>query len=255
MLPVASALKGYTIEAEDGDIGTVNDFLFDDMTWNIKWLVVDTGNWLPGRKVLISPSAIGTVDYGQRFLHVKLTKGQVKRSPDIGEDEPVSRQMEGNLYRYYGWDPAYGGSYFGATSNAMASAFSPPPFVGAGVTGNVIDPEHEKGDPTLRSIAAVTGYHIKASDGEIGHVENFLVNDADWSIRYLIVDTKNWWPGKHVLISPFAVREISWPDRQISLDIRRDKVKGSPPWEPIDAIDETYERRIHDHYGWPGYGW
>ena len=113
----------------------------------------------------------------------------------------------------------------------------------------------DDGDPHLRSVAEVTGYHVQARDGAIGHVEDILVDSTGWGLRYLIVDTKNWWFGKHVLISPYAVTRIDWPDRQVLLDIDRDKVKASPPWDPIDEIDEAYERRLHDHYDWPGYGW
>ena len=110
------------------------------------------------------------------------------------------------------------------------------------------------GDPHLRSIAAVTGYHIHASDGQIGHIENFLIDDATWGIRYLIIDMKNWWPGKHVLMSPYAVREISWSKHQVRLDVSSEQVKSSLPWNPLDMIDRGYEKRLHSHYDWPGYG-
>ena len=111
------------------------------------------------------------------------------------------------------------------------------------------------GDPHLRSTAAVTGYHIHASDRQIGHVENLLIDDVTWGIRYLIIDTKNWWPGKHVLMSPYAVPEISWSKHQVRLDVSRELVKSSPPWSPLDLIDQAYEERLHRHYDWPGYGW
>ncbi len=198
MLQVGSALKGYAIEASDGKIGTVSDFLFDDITWKVRWLVVDTGAWLTGRNVLIHPSAIGQANYRQRELSVKLTKAQVEGSPDLLQDRPVSRQMEQNLHAYYGCDPDWGSSYF--DMGGMISPLAPSRHLGA------VSP-HENtdivlglndGDPHLRSTATVTGYHIHASDGQIGHVENFLIDDATWSIRYLIVDTRNWWPGKHV---------------------------------------------------------
>jgi sporulation protein YlmC with PRC-barrel domain len=257
MLLVVSALKGYAIEASDGRLGTVSDFLFDDVTWKVRWLVVDTGAWLTGHKVLVHPSAIGQMDNDRRRLPVALTKAQVEASPDILQDQPVSRQMEDHLYDYYGWDPRWGGSsYFGTNPGAIASPLSPPPYFGGAAVREAAgdDPRADDGDPHLRSIAVVTGYHIHASDGEIGHVENFLVDDARWDVRYLIIDTRNWWPGQHVLISPYAVQDISWPDHQIRLDVARDQVKASPPWDPLDKIDQAYERRLHDHYGWCGYG-
>jgi hypothetical protein len=256
MLVVGSAVKGYDIEASDGSIGTVSDLLFDDRSWLVRWLVVDTGNWLTGRQVLIHPSAIGQPDHLRRKLPVALTKIQVKESPDILQDRPVSQQMERNLYDYYGWDPIWGGSsYFGA--GALASPLVPMPYLGgsavreaAGIASRLDD-----GDPHLRSITAVAGYDIHARDGAIGHVESFLVDDAGWGIRYLIVDTKNWWPGKHVLVSPYAVSEIDWADNEIHLEITREQVKTSPPWDPLDLIDQIYERQLHSHYAWPGYGW
>jgi sporulation protein YlmC with PRC-barrel domain len=255
MLLAGSALRGYAIEASDGRIGTVTDLLFDDTTWKIRWVVVDTGTWLTTRKVLLHPSAVERLDYERQELSVVLSKHQIEASPSILQDQPVSAQMERNLYDYYGWDPLWGGSYFG--TGGIASPLSPPPYFGSSA---LREPEdlgllEDDGDPHLRSLAAVTGYHILATDGEIGHVENVLIDDATWGVRYLIVDTSNWWLGKHVLISPYAVGRISYVDRQITVDIGRDKVKSSPPWDAVEMIDTYYEKRLHSHYGWQGYGW
>ncbi len=251
MLLVGSALEGYVIHARDGKIGSVTDLLFDDTTWKVRWLVVDTGNWLPGRMVLIHPSAIQEADHRRQELAVRLTKAQVKDSPDILQDRPVSQQMESDLYSYYGWDPVWGSSYFGPGAIASAPYYTDtmlrePPGLGLRLND---------GDPHLRSISTVKGYHVHATDGEIGHVENLLLDDANWHINYLIIDTKNWWFGQHVLVSPFAVREISWAEEEIRLDITRDRVKNSPPWDPMAEIDRAYERELHGYYGWPGYGW
>jgi hypothetical protein len=256
MLLVGSALKGYVIQASDGEIGVVSDLLFDDTTWKLRWVVVDTGTWLATRKVLLHPSAVAKADHDRQELSVSLTKQQIEDSPDIFHDQPVSQRMENSLYDYYGWDPLWGGGYFGG--GAMASPLSPPSYFGAaplGQSASMVLPRAEEGDPHLRSIAAVNGYHIHATDGDIGHVENFLLDDTTWSIRYLIVDTRNWWPGQHVLVSPYAVREIDWAERHIVLDVTRAQVKDSPPWDPVAMIDTYYEKRLHRHYGWQGYGW
>jgi len=254
MLLAASALKGYAIEASDGRMGTVNDLLFDDHTWTIRWLVVDTGTWLTGRQVLIHPSAVSHPDHDRQSLPVELTKAQVEASPDIGQDEPVSRQMEAHLYDYYGWDPYWSPGFMGM--GAMTLQMPGTPYLGgAGVETAVRnDTTPPAGDPHLRSIAAVTGYHIHATDGGIGHIENFLIDDASWGVRYLVVDTRNWWPGKHVLVSPYAVREIDWAGRHIRLDVTSSQVREGPPWDPAAMIDQAYEGRLHSHYGWPGYG-
>jgi uncharacterized protein YrrD len=255
MLYVLSVLKGFTVAASDGKIGTVNDFLFDDQSWKVRWLVVDTGARLPGRKVLVHSSAIGEPEPVRQELPVKLTKEQVEGGPDFSEHQPVSRQMEAHLYDYYGWDPSWGASAFGV--GAIASPLSPPPLIGdlAGPIESDAGTDDDLGerDPHLRSAAEIAGYHIQASDGEIGHVESVVADHASWDIRYLGVDTSNWWGGKHVLIAPFAVTEIDWADRHILINITRDQVKISPPCDSMEMVDESYERMLHGHYGWPGY--
>jgi hypothetical protein len=213
MLFVLSVLRAFTVVASDGQIGAVNDFLFDDQTWKIRWLVVDTGSWLLGRKVLVHASAIGEPDPRRNELPVKLTKAQVEGGPELSARQPVSRQAEAHLYYDPSWD--YGE------------------------------------DPHLRSAAVVVGYHILASDGEIGHVQNLVVDHANWDIRYFGVDTSNWWRGQHVLIAPCAVKRIEWLERQILINITRDQVEASPPCDSIDIVDEPYKRKLHGHYGWP----
>jgi hypothetical protein len=259
MLLVLSSLKGYAIEATDGQIGTVSDFLFDDRTWKLRWLVADIGSWRASSKVLIHPSAITQADYQRQELSVALTIDQVKASPDILQDQPVSRQIEHNVHSYYGWDPLWSSdSYFGG--NAMASPMVPPPFSldftdgEAAREASEIGDDADQGDPHLRSAAAVNGSHIRATDGEIGHLENLLVEDATWQLHYLIIDTKNWWPDQHVLLSPHAVGDISYLDEEIRLNVSREQVRASPSWEPSVAIDAAYEQRLQKHYGWPGKG-
>jgi hypothetical protein len=255
MLIVVAALKGFEIKATDGLIGMVSDFLFDDTTWALKWLVVDTGTWLIERKVLIHPSAIEAPTYeGGRILAVSLTRAQIEDSPNIRSDEPISREIELNLYDYYGWSPLWGGGgYFG--SNAIASPLSSPPMFGhvsAGTAG-ADDLAPVARDSHLRSTTDAVGYHVHATDGMIGHVENFLIDDTKWEIRYLIVDTRNLWPGRHVLISPFAVLETSWSRNEFRLNITKETIKSSPPWEPADIIHAEFADKLHNHYNWPSY--
>lgn len=219
MLWNASAINGYATHASDGRLGTVSDLLFEDVSWIIRWLVVDTDNRLSGQKVLLPLAALGQPDPALREFPVKLTMQQVKECPDVDTDQPVSRQIQTDLYKHYGFYPY---------------------------------PNEE--DSHLRSIAAVTGYHIHAADGEIGHVEDFLVDDVSWGIRYITVDTRNWWPGERVLISPRSVREINWTDRLIQLNVNRQTVKDSPVLESAMTVDRAYEEkhRVHYDYGLPG---
>ena len=233
MLQVISPLKGFTIKASDGGIGTVVDFLFDDTSWKVRWLVIDCGTWLTGRKVLIHPSAISRQDLEQQEFVVALTKAQVEGSPELVEDQPVSRQMENQLYTHYGWDPLWCGSNLAAIPGAMASPLMAPPYLGLSSTDEVEargDGVTSQGaDPHLRSVVEVTGYRVHALDGEIGHIENLMIDDADWSVHYLIVDTRNWWFGKHVLISPIAVKSVDWFDTMLSWTCRATRSEQARP--------------------------
>jgi len=252
MLQVISALKGFAMEASDGRIGTVVDFLFDDTSWKVRWLVVDCGNWLEGRKVLIHPSAVTYAGLEDEQFEVKLTKAQVEGSPKLLEHQPVSQQMQSRLYDYYAWDSAWSAPYFGV-AGGMAPMVSPPyfgPQTRAEERPEVVDSEDR--DPHLRSVVEVMGYDIQALDGDIGHVENFMFENDDWSLRYFVVDTSNWWLGKRVLIAMEAVKGVDWSDRHVRLDVSREQVKTSSPWDPMVAFGEIERTHLHEHYGWAG---
>jgi hypothetical protein len=252
MLWNASAINGYAIEAKDGRIGTVSDFLFDDTTWLIRWLVVDTGKWLPGRRVLLPPSALGHIDQESESFSVRLAMSEVKDSPNIDADRPVSRQMESHVYDYYGWNPYWSPSFLMGDYGYLGGAYTPAtPSRASKECEELIarSQQHTDDDPHLRSAAAVSGYHIKALDGEIGHVEDFFVDDADWSIHYLLVDTRNWWPGKKVLISPRSAKDIDWTHKRVDLNVDRETVKNGPAYDPAMYIDRDYVRKFHGYYG------
>ena len=219
-------------------------------TWLVRWLVVETGSWLSNRKVLLPTLVLGHPNEGEHEFSVRLTKQQVKDSPDIGADRPVSRQMESHIFDYYGWSPYWGtGFYVGGYGPGFLAA-SPPLGTSRSLLENEIAAhQRDNDDPHLRSIDAVTGYHIDASDGEIGHVEDFLVADADWSIHCLVVDTKNWWPGRKVLISPASAPEIDWTHKLVHLDVDRQTVRSSPTYDGSTLIDRTYENHFHKYYG------
>lgn len=241
MLLAASALKGYAIEASDGRIGSVSDFLIEDNTWKIRWLVDDTGTWLVERKLLVSPLAIRKTELDHNVLHLNLTKEQVEASPEISSDEPVSRRKEHDLYGFYGWDPYW------AVSDAGFIG-SPAPFAAAAASDAMSRAPADAGDPHLRSSTEMIGYHIRAADGEIGHLANVLVDDSAWQIEYLVVSDRNWLPGKHLLILPETVREISWAEGLIRIDLNREQVEASPPWNQADLIDPGYQEKMHGHF-------
>lgn len=249
MLWNASKIKGYSVAASDGDIGTVSDLLFDDDSWRIRWLVVDTSTWFTERKVLLPTSTLGHVDQKNERFSVKLTRQQVKDSPDIDTQRPVSRQSENDIYSYYGWTPYWGGGLYvgGYGSGVTAPIVSPVPDA-QGIRREAVEAQHRRDDPNLRSIDTVEGYYIKATDGDIGHVEDMLIEETDWSIHYLVVDTKNWWPGKKVLISPRSAEDINWANKTVSLNVDRERVKNSPEYDASTIVDRAYEDRFGAYY-------
>ncbi len=254
MLWDASAIRGYSVHGGDGWLGTVFDALFSDDIWRVRWLVVNTGKWLSDRNVLIHPSALGQPDPAKRQFPVELTKSQIKTSPDISADQPVSRQMESRLYDHYGWDSAWGDGYFGTGPLAMGLGTQPYMLSSRSRRRVNHDARPNDGDPHLRSIEAITGYHVHATDGAIGHVKDLLVDDVSWGIRYILIDTRNWWPGEKVLIAPCSVRDIEWTGKLVALDVTREQVKGSPRYDPSKTTDRAYDEQLHAYYGWPGYG-
>lgn len=239
MLWNATELKGYAIHATDGLIGVVSDFLFDDANWTIRWLVVDTHHWIGGRRVLLPPSAFGHPDEGFRQFLLNVTRDQVKASPESKTDEPVSRQMESRIYSHYGWDPYWGNGY--PMAGAISMPMVPPNYI-AGSGNRKFAPsalEEQSGEPHLRSMKTVIGYHIEAIDGGVGHVEDFLLQEDTWSVHFLVVDTKNWLPGERVLILPKWVREIDWADNLIWLNLDREKVENSLTPDDLARLDRT----------------
>ena len=254
MLPVISALEGFPLDSTDGRIGVVTDFLFDDASWRVRWLVVECGVWLKGRKVLIPPSAVAPFRLDDQRFDTKLTRAQVAAGPELSDDEPVSQQMEQRAYSSYSLAPEWDSPYLGGLPGAITSEFVTAPYFGIGEeelagAGGVEQPQ---GDSHLRSVKEVTGYHIRARDGTVGHVENFLLDLETWKLRYFVVDTRNWGFGKHVLMSFTAVTGIQWSDREVALDVTREQVKSSPTWDPLVGFDELQRHDLHEHYGWPG---
>jgi len=250
MLCNASTLKGYTIAASDGAIGTVTDLLFDDRNWQVRWLVVDTGNWLSGRKVLLTPMFLEQLDLNRHEFKFGLTMQQVKDSPDVATDLPVSRQIETDIYNYYGWSPYWGNGLFTDSSGYIGTDWHMTPALGS-ITNEKSAAGDQKStdDPHLRSIETVTGYYIGATDGEIGHIDDFILEDAGWSIRYLVVDTKNWWFGKKVLISPRSAKAIDWANKKVNIDADRQKVKDSPVYDASTLVDAAYDDAFLTYYG------
>lgn len=249
MLRNIKDIFGHELRATDGPVGEIRDVYFDDHSWNVRYFVVKTGHWLNSRLVLISPEVAKVPEWNRDILPVSLTKDQVKNSPDIDTAKPVSRQHESALRRYYGW-PTYWGSA-GVPDAGFTTAEAMP---GARVNpGGEARHAAPAGEPTLRSAHAVAGYSIEATDGGIGHVEDFLVDDQGWRIRYLVIDTRNWLPGRKVVVSPEWIREVSWDESRVFVDHTVDAIKRSPVYDPAKQFDAEYASKLHDYYGRPRY--
>ncbi|CAN5604752.1 PRC-barrel domain-containing protein [soil metagenome] len=240
MLRNVNDLYGFSLAASDGSIGEVRDCYFDDQSWTIRFFVVETGVWLGGRKVLISPLALHGLDWEAKSLSASMTRKQVENSPDVDTSKPVSRQHEVEQFGYYGY-PFYWGEgqlWGGGARPGMSLAgygkVSLPS--GARAAGDYVDAQerrHRAGgdDPHLRSCSAVEKYHIHAADGDIGHVESLLLDDAAWTIRYLVVNTSDWWLGHQVLVAPSSISDIGWLDATVSIDLTRQAVKDAPAYD------------------------
>lgn len=263
MLNAATELNGFHLQARDGEVGKVAGLLFDDLHWTVRYLIVDTGNWLKDRKVLISPQSLGTPDADAKSVPVDLTIEQVEGAPPLSTEKPVSRQHEAELVTHYGWTPYWpydtpptSPELMEARSNDPARRaeyeMEPEPKAESESTDRDRNRPHAP-DPHLRDSRVVIGYQIQASDGEIGHVDDLLVDITTWVIRYLVVDTRNWLPGRKVLIAPGWVRQIDWEESAVQTDHSRQEIKDSPEFDPSQPVSRKYEERLHHYYERPTY--
>jgi sporulation protein YlmC with PRC-barrel domain len=244
MLKNAKEMKELTIHSSDGEIGRIEEFYFDDEKWTIRYLIVNTGNWLSGRLVLISPVFVTQIDWEKNNIHLNLSKKQIQDSPAIDMHKPVSRQQEADYMDYYRY-PYYwgGGSIWG-----MGLYPSDFPKTNWETTDRRAKDLSLK-DTHLRSTSAVTGYGIATADGDIGEVHDFIVDQQTWSIQYLEVDTGRWLPGKKVLISPDWIDKVSWLDASVSTALSREAIRNAPEYIESKPITREYENGLYSYYG------
>jgi uncharacterized protein YrrD len=258
MLHNTKDLNNFALSANDGEIGRVKDMYFDDDAWVVRYFVVETGTWLSSRKVLISPLSVQQPNWQEKTLPASITKVQVCNSPNIDTEKPVSRQNEEEYLVYYGYPYYWGGT--GLWGDALYPYSTLPAYDGDGpdwlkrqrddqAALAAVEVRRRNNDPHLRSCESVYGYHVKASDGEIGHVSGYLVDEATWAIRYLIVDTSNWWMGHKVLIAPLWINEMNWSEKTVSASLSRTAIQSSPPYDPKTFMDRAWESSLHRHYG------
>ncbi|MDR3609446.1 MAG: PRC-barrel domain-containing protein [Ignavibacteriaceae bacterium] len=239
-------LVDFTICAKDGELGKVSEFYFDDHTWTIRYLVVKTGNWLSERMVLIPHLALGITDWNAKTFKVNLTMEQVRNSPDIDTEKTVSRQHEEELFEHYAL-PVYWGEGFYATPLGMVP-------LEPDISSKILKEDSKLGqlqheDPHLRSTSKVKGYHIHANDGEIGHVEDFIVDDEKWILCFLIVATHNWLPGRKILMLPRLIKRIEWDESKIYVDLSMESIKNSPEFDSTQSLSRDSETELSNYYG------
>jgi sporulation protein YlmC with PRC-barrel domain len=248
MLIEINEMHGMTIHALDGEVGRVDEILFDDKHWTVRYLIVATGSWLFGKKVLISPMAFGSLDWEKHTVNLNLTCEQIKDSPNVDTNKPVSRQWERDYYDYYAWPYYWAGVGTWGTFNSPGAQFMPS-------RSDIMNARREAGcearyqaDTHLRSTKEVTGYKISATDGHLGHVQDFLINEDTWRISYLGVDTRDWWPGKKVLLPPDWIEQVNWLERSVMVSVTRDQVRNAPEWFPDQPISSTFEAELYGYY-------
>lgn len=244
MLQSMKELRGYTIRATDGNSGKLHESYFDDQEWNVRYLVVDTGNWLTRRRVLVSPSTLGQPDGKAQMLPTNLTKRQVENSPPTHSERVVSRQVrDEDLDSYYRWP------YWGLA----APGFALRPLASAWLTERTSEkgsqPREQGDDPHLRSTREVIGYHTEASNGDVGRVEDFLVDDDTWRIPYIVVATRGLLARNRFLVAPPWIDRVSRSERKVHVDLPREIIENSPEFDPSSPVAREYEIGLLEYYG------
>ena len=233
MLRSIRQLYGKKLGASDGDIGHVKDFYFSDQHWVVRYVIADTGSWLPGRMVLISPHAFGNIYQDRDSLLVNLTRKQIENSPAIESHKPVSRQYEEEYYRYYGW-PAYwdGERMWGMGGFPVTPPTRPTPSKRTSRGSR----SHDDDDPHLRSTQGLSGYHIQTGEGALGHVTDFIIDDKSWAIRHLVVETGHWYSGKAIVISPKHIDRISYEESKVFVNVTKEAILGAKEYHVPRAV-------------------
>jgi hypothetical protein len=253
MIRSVKEMKQFEVVAADGYIGSIEDFYFDDERWAIRYVVVDTGRLLSGRRVLISPVSVSGTEWGEKRLLLSISRERVNNSPGIDTHQPVSRRHERDYLDYYGYP--YYWSHSGLWG-VQPTPMLPTPEQIARQRARSTAAERkasDRGDTHLRSASEVSGYVIHALDGDLGHVTDVLFEDLSWATRYLVIDTSNWWFGKHVLVAPEWVTDISWSERSVSVNVMRQLLKSAPLYDRAEHVDRQWEAAYHHHLKQPGY--
>jgi hypothetical protein len=242
MLRTIKELQGDKLGATDGEIGHVKDFYFDDVDWVVRYVVADTGSWMPGRLVLISPHALGRLYPGGKILLVNLTREQIEKSPSIDAHKPVSRQQEEEYHRYYGWPYYWQGDGLWGMSGFPILTERSEPFPGEQRTD--APAARKTVDAHLRSAQTIIGYKVQAGAERAGYVEDFVLDDKPWAIRQLVVGVGSWLSNRKVLVSPKAIERISWDESKVIVKGTKAAILGSPEFDPTSFGIREHDPRL-----------
>jgi uncharacterized protein YrrD len=274
MLRNMKDIEGFDIHATDGILGKVRDFYFDDESWVVRYFVIETGEWHSNRRTLISPMAMGIPNWSEKLIPAALTQEQVKNAPDIDTDKPVSRQHEMGYLGYYGYPDYWGGGGLwgagmypdvlqagldraaidrAANGRATAGRSDHPSRRLPGNLKSAASKRRRPADLHLRSANSVMRYYVHATDGDIGHVHGILVDEKTWAIRYIIVNTSNWWLGHEVLIAPEWIEDVYWAESKLMIALTREAIGNAPAYDSRSPITREHEKILHAFYGHSGY--
>jgi sporulation protein YlmC with PRC-barrel domain len=253
MLYRTNILTSFRVHARDGDVGHIDDVLFDDTTGAVRYVVVDTSDWLPGGKVLVPPYELENPDIEKKLFNTQLTREQVENQPPFSLDRPLSRSMESELHRHFGWEPYWvRGPFEGPVPGLFAEQMAGPSEEGrpeARRSEGTSVAQAEDKNPHLRSASELISYNVQAQDGKVGTLSDLVVDDEYWQLRYMIIDTGSWLTTRNVLLATGWIREISWPDSAIDVDLERGAIQDSPEFDPEKPIDRQYEEALYSYYG------
>jgi hypothetical protein len=217
MMMSVEQLQGYTIRGTDGEIGKLHDVYFDDASWKVLFLLADTRPWIVGRLVLISPAALGDPDTENRVFPMSLTKAEVENGPSVEEHKPVSRQHAADVSKY--WDRPFFGP--GDPRFDLGLELDPP---AAQPEAHDVPPD----DPHLRSAGDIRGHHVDTPDGRCGHIEDWIVDVDSWTIREVVIDTTDWWPGGSVRIPTAEIASMNWDDKSVQVRLSKEALAARP---------------------------
>lgn len=230
-----SNLTGYRLLAQDGGIGKLKQIYFDDQYWIVRYFAVHTGLWLTGKDVLIMPSLISNVDEKSNGLSVELSREKIQYCPPVDTALPISRQYEQDFFHYYGLKPYWNEN----------PPFGRKPVPSAHSSADDMKPENSY----LHSSEDIKGFHIHTLDGEIGHVEDIILEAPEWTIRYLEVDIRNPLFGKKVLVSPTWFNSVDWSREAVFVDLTKESIESAPAYDPAKVISRNYQVALYEHYG------